>query len=57
MDDHIGWPQVRVNVHAATYQKLFAKAHAEMVLDNGRHRPAYYASAIVNKALNTYLDA
>ena len=57
MDDHIGWPQVRVNVQATTYQKLFTKAHAEMVLDNGRHRPQYYASTIVDKALNMYLDA
>ena len=56
MDDHIGWPQIRVQVSAATYEKLFRRAHEDMVQDMRGRRTAYHASTIVDAALARYLD-
>lgn len=56
MDDHIGWPQIRVHVSAATYEKLFRRAHEDMVQDMRGRKTAYHASTIVDAAVAKYLD-
>lgn len=55
--DHIGWPQIRVNISAETYTRLFVRANSDMAADLGRRRPQYYASAIVDAAINKYLGS
>ena len=53
-DSHIGWPQIRVNVSAATYEALFRRAHMDG-LAGTQHRTQHHASNIVDAALKKHL--
>lgn len=45
-----------MHVSAATYEKLFRRAHEDMVQDMRGRKTAYHASTIVDAAVAKYLD-